>query len=173
MAESFEAMLTGGHPNSLGRTEEVAALVLADDSRFDELFACYQSENDVVRLRVSSAMKRIEPTRRDLIMAYLDRFLEEIGALDQPSAQWTLAQLFERIEPDMTAVQKTKALALMKRNLTENPDWIVLNMTMATLFGWSKSDADLREWLRPELERLTGDKRKSVAGRARKILAKF
>lgn len=173
MAEHFEAMLTGGHPNSLGRTEEVAAMVLADDSRFDELFACYRSEDDVVRMRVSSAMKRIEPTRRDLIMAYLDRFLDEIGALDQASAQWTLAQLFERIEPDMTAAQKSKALALMKRNLTKNPDWIVLNMTMATLFDWSNSDPELRKWLRPELERLTGDKRKSVAGRARKTLARF
>lgn len=173
MAENFEAMLTGGHPNSLGRTEEVAALVLADDGRFAELFDCYRSENDVVRMRVSSAMKRIEPTRRDLILAYLDRFLEEIGALDQPSAQWTLAQLFERIEPDMNAEQKRKALALLKRNLTENPDWIVLNMTMATLFDWSKQDDALREWLRPQLERLTGESRKSVAGRARKLLAQL
>ncbi len=173
MSESFEAMLTGGHPNSLGRTEEVVALVLANPGRFDELFGCYKSEVEVVRLRVSSAMKRIELQRRDLIMAYLDRFISEIGALDQPSAQWTLAQLFERIEPDMSAQQKQGALAIMKRNLAENGDWIVLNMTMATLTDWSADDADLRQWLKPQLERHANDTRKSVAKRAGKLLKRL
>ncbi|WP_298470386.1 hypothetical protein [uncultured Erythrobacter sp.] len=173
MSETFEAMLTGGHPNSLGRTEEVVALVLADPDRFDELFECYKSEDEVVRLRVSSAMKRIEPERRDLIMAYLDRFISEIGALDQASAQWTLAQLFERIEPDMSAQQKQGALAIMKRNLAENSDWIVLNMTMATLTDWSADDADLRQWLKPQLERHANDTRKSVAKRAGKLLKRL
>ncbi len=163
-------MLTGGHPNSLGRTEEAVDLVLANPDRFDELFSCYQSDDEVVRLRVSSAMKRIEPERRDLIMVYLDRFIGEIGMLDQASAQWTLAQLFERIEPEMTPAQKSGALAIMKRNLADNGDWIVLNMTMATLVAWSKNDATLRDWLRPHLDRLSADPRKSVSGRARKLL---
>jgi len=171
MAERFEDMLTGGHPNSLGRTEEVVEVVLADPDRFDELFACYSSQDEVVRLRISSAMKRIEPERRDLIMAYCDRFIGEIGALDQASAQWTLAQLFGRIEPEMTPKQKGGALAIMKRNLAKNDDWIVLNMTMATLTAWSKDDAGLHEWLRPHLDRLSRDNRKSVAKRASKLLA--
>jgi hypothetical protein len=173
MADKFEAMLTGGHPNSLGRTEEVVALVLNDPTRFDELFDCYESEDDVVRLRVSNAMKRIEPERRDLIMAYLDRFILEIGALDQASAQWTLAQLFQRIADDMSDLQRAGALAIMKRNLAGHPDWIVLNMTMATLTEWALSDEALREWLRPHLERLTSETRKSVAARARKMLAQL
>jgi hypothetical protein len=173
MADKFEAMLTGGHPNSLGRTEEVVALVLNDPTRFDELFDCYESEDDVVRLRVSNAMKRIEPERRDLIMAYLDRFILEIGALDQASAQWTLAQLFQRIADDMSNLQRAGALAIMKRNLAGHPDWIVLNMTMATLTEWALSDEALREWLRPHLERLTSETRKSVAARARKMLAQL
>lgn len=173
MAQGFEAMLTGGHPNSLGRTEEVVALVLEDDSRFAELFDCYRSADEVVRLRVSSAMKRIEPARRDLVLAYLDRFIEEIGALDQASAQWTLAQLFERLEADMSPQQRAGALAIMRRNLAEHRDWIVLNVTMDVLFAWSADDPELREWMRAHLERLAKDNRKSVAKRAGKLLAKF
>ncbi len=45
MAEEFEAMLTGGHPNSLGRTLEVVDAVLADRSRLTELVACYFSDD--------------------------------------------------------------------------------------------------------------------------------
>lgn len=166
-------MLTGGHPNSLGRTEEVVALVLAEPARFAELFDCYRSDDEVVRLRVSSALKRVEPERRDLIMAYLDRLIDEIGQLDQASAQWTLAQLFERVAEEMTKAQHERALAIMKRNLAGHPDWIVLNTTMAVLTLWAKTDAALADWLRPHLQRLTGETRKSVAARAKKMLAQL
>lgn len=168
--EPFEAMLTGGHPNSLGRTVEVVEAVLAEPSRFAELFACYGSSDEVVRLRVSSAMKRVEAERRDLLLPYVDRLIEEIGALDQASAQWTLAQLFDRLESDLSSPQRKRALDLMKRNLAHHHDWIVLNHTMETLAGWAKSDADLAAWLGPHLERLARDPRKSVSGRAKKKL---
>jgi|GEM_PF-4906833 len=47
--ETFETMLTGGHHNSLGRTEEVVDLVLADETRLEELYNCY--------FRIGSKMK--------------------------------------------------------------------------------------------------------------------
>ena len=172
-AEPFEPMLTGGHPNSLGRTIEVVETVLAQPDRFNELYACYRSDDEVVRLRVSNAMRRVEAERHDLLVPYIDRFIEEIGDLDQPSAQWTLAKLFEALEPDMSPPQKAAARAIMQRNLAEHPDWIVLNNTMEALFAWSQDNADLRRWLKPHLERLTKDSRKSVSGRARKLLNRF
>ena len=173
MSEPFEAMLTGGHPNSLGRTVEVVDQVLANPARFEELFACYTSPDEVVRLRVSSAMKRIEPERRDLIMTYMDRFIEEIGALDQASAQWTIAQLFQRTRQELSPDQKSRALAIMKRNLAEHEDWIVLNISMDVLAEWAADDAQLREWMVPHVQRHAKDKRKSVAARATKLLARL
>ncbi|MDA4847308.1 hypothetical protein [Hoeflea poritis] len=170
MAETFEDMLTGGHPNSLGRTVEVVDLVLSETGRFDELFGCYRSNNEVVRLRTSNAMKRVEAEKHDLLVPYIDRFIEEIGALDQASAQWTLAQLFDRLSGDMDEKQRSAALAIMKRNLENHDDWIVLNNSMETLSKWAGADADLLNWLRPHLERLSADARKSVASRASKKL---
>jgi hypothetical protein len=69
MNETFEAMLAGGHPNSLGRTVEVVDLVLADRDRLAELFQCYFSADEVVRLRVSSAMKRVTIAHPEWTMA--------------------------------------------------------------------------------------------------------
>ena len=171
MDETFEQMLTGGHPNSLGRTIEVVDLVLSKLDRFDELFDCYRSDDAVVRLRTSNAMKRIEAERHDLLVPYIDRFIGEIGQLDQASAQWTLAQLFERLSEDMTKRQQAAALEIMKRNLAVHDDWIVLNTTIETLARWAARDQDLKAWLRPHLERLSSDSRKSVASRATKKLA--
>ena len=163
-------MLAGGHPNSLGRTIEVVELVLSEPKRFDELFRCYESEDEVVRLRTSNAMKRVEAERHDLLVPYVDRFIEQIGALDQASAQWTLAQLFDRLSSDMNDGQRKAATDIMKRNLKSHDDWIVLNATMETLSKWASKDGALANWLKPHLDRLSADSRKSVASRAAKKL---
>lgn len=170
MTEPFETMLTGGHPNSLGRTIEVVEAVLSDDTRMPELFNCYQSTDEVVRLRVSNALRRVQAERADLILPFIDRLITEIGALDQPSAQWTLPKLFEVAEPQMTADQSARALALVKRNLAEHSDWIVLNNSIEYLARLAKTDARLRAWLLPHLARLESDPRNSVARRATKHL---
>jgi hypothetical protein len=140
-------------------------LVLAKPERFADLFRCYESEDEIVRLRTSNAMKRIESERHDLLVPYIDQFINEIGQINQASAQWTLAQLFERLSPKLSEEQRNSAVALMKRNLEVHDDWIVLNATKETLSNWAKSDASLRNWLRPHLERLSRDSRKSVARR--------
>ncbi len=169
----FEKRLQGGHPNSLGNTVEIVAEVLANPADFDELFNCYFSEDEVVRLRTSNAMKRIGKEQKQLLLPYLDRFLSEIAAINQASAQWTLAQLFAMLEQEMTAQQIARAKEIMKHNLAYHQDWIVLNATMDTLTQWAKKDETLRNWLLPVLEKLTQDQRKSVSGRAQKMRAQL
>ncbi len=171
--ERFEDMLTGGHPNSLGRTVEVVDLALADPERVNELFACYRSADEVVRLRVSNAIRRVQAERPDLVLPLMDALIDEIGALDQASAQWTLPKLFAAAERDLTAEQRARAEALVRRNLAEHGDWIVLNNSIELLTRWAGDSAELRGWLTPHLERLSKDPRKSVAARARKAAARL
>ena len=171
--ESFEEMLTGGHHNSLGRTVEVTELLLADRARLPDLYDCYFSENEVVRLRVSSVMKRISIAQPSWLVPYIDKFLTEIAAIEQASTQWTLAILFEMLGSSMSAEQLADAKEILKRNLTTWEDWIVLNYSMQTLAAWAQHDDELQEWLLPQLGRRTEDSRKSVAARAKKLLALF
>ena len=173
LRESFEDMLTGGHHNSLGRTIEVVDLVLADQAKFEELFHCYFSDDEIVRLRTSNGVRRVTKEQPDWLVPYMDRLLTEIAAIDQASTQWTLAILFQMMKSRMTAEQISKAQAIMQRNLAHHHDWIVLNNTMQVLSEWAEKDAGLRAWLMPHLERLTGDGRKSVAKRAAKYLAQL
>ncbi|MEM8896842.1 MAG: hypothetical protein AAGC85_02000 [Bacteroidota bacterium] len=171
MREPFEQMLMGGHPNSLGRTVEVVEMIEKEESLLEELFQCYKSEDEVVRLRTSNAFKRVAKVHKEWIVPYLDRFLHEISELDQASAQWTLAQLFLLMTHDMSEAQLFRAKEVLKRNLANHSDWIVLAQTMETLSKWSIEDSTLKEWLYPHLERLSQDARKSVANKARKVSA--
>ena len=170
--KNFEQRLTGGHPNSLGNTVEIVNEVLANQNLFDELFDCYFSHDEVVRLRVSSAMKRICKEKPNYLIPYIDRFLDEIALINQPSTKWTLAQLFEMLDSHFTPEQLEQAKSIIKHNLATESDWIVLNISMETLATWGKTDAELIDWLIPHLERLKQDKRKSVSKRANKLLEK-
>lgn len=169
--QSFEKMLTGGHPNSLGNTVDVVSIILTDKFRLDELYDCYFSDDEVVRLRVSSAMKRICQAQPKWLVPYLDKLLDDISRIDQASTQWTLARLFLWLQGEMSVDQKQRATNILQRNLDKNNDWIVQNYTIETLGAWAKTDANLVNWLLPRLERLAKSERKSVAGRAKKMLA--
>jgi len=151
--DEFEAMLTGGHPNSLGRTVEVVDVVLADRSRLDDLYRCYFSADEVVRLRVSSAMKRVTIERPDWTMDYVDGLQSEVAAIDQPSTQWTLALIFDLVVDHLSPEQHDRALHIMKGNLAQHSDWIVLNNTMKVLGTWAKRDRQLALWLQPHARR--------------------
>ena len=173
MAENFEEMLTGGHPNSLGRTEDVVELILADKGRLQELYQCYFSQDEVVRLRVSSAFKRVTAAQPKWTMEFMDQIQSEIANIDQASTQWTLAILFDQTSKLLSPQQHARALEIMKHNLANHDDWIVLNTTMNVLAKWSKKDADLAQFMLPHLKRLSKDARKSVAGKATKLLAQL
>ena len=171
MTEQFEAMLSGGHPNSLGRTVEVVDAVLAERERLAQLYACYFSEDETVRLRVSSAMKRVAIEHPDWTIEFMDGLQSDVAAIDQPSTQWTLALLFDLTRELQTSEQRARSVTIMKHNLARHDDWIVLNNSMQVLHEWSFNDPRLADWLTPHLERLTHDKRKSVARRATELLA--
>lgn len=168
--EDFETVMSGGHPNSLGRTLEVVDAVLADRSRLDDLYRCYFSGDDVVRLRVSSAMKRVTSERPEWAMDYMDGLQSDVAAIDQASTQWTLALIFDLTAELMSPRQRSRAIDIMQDNLAHHSDWIVLNNSMKVLGKWAEDDPHLTEWLRQHARRLTDDDRKSVAANAHKLL---
>jgi hypothetical protein len=58
MPEAFATVLSiGGTSNSLGRAEEVVQIVLADESRLDELFECL-FDDEWLRMRAIDALEK-------------------------------------------------------------------------------------------------------------------
>lgn len=167
--ESFESMLTGGHPNSLGRTVEVVDLITQEPALLEDLYQCYFSKDEIVRLRVSSAMKRLWRAHPAWLVPYADRFLAEIAQIDQDSTRWTLAQYFLELDTHLSPEQRERAKAMLKLNFEQTNDWIVLINTMETLETWAKADDELRKWLQPHVQRLQSDKRKTVAKKANEV----
>ena len=167
----YPSVLSGGKPNSLGRTLEVVEHVMADKRRLKALLDCYSSDDELVRLRVSNAVKRVSREHPAWLVHYTERLLNDISKIDQASTQWTLAELFDTLKPSMSAKQHQAAKKHLKKLLASHDDWIVLNTVMKTLAQWADTDKRLANWLLPHLQRLADDPRKSVSNRARKLLA--
>lgn len=163
---SFADVLQGGHPNSLGRTEEVVRIVLADRARLEDLFATMAEPDEVVRLRVGDALEKVCREQPGWFVMHVDRLLGDLGQIEQASVQWHVAQMLHHLRSDLSDDQAQRATALLQRNLSRSTDWIVLNVTMDVLTQWATRDPSLAGWLAPQLERLRQDKRKSVAKRA-------
>jgi len=144
-SESFEEMLTGGHPNSLGRTIEVVNIVLSNSARLSNLYNCYFSVDEIVRLRTSNAIKRISLENPGWLIPYIDKLISEISKINQPSVQWTLANLFQTLSVFMSETQKASAKKIIRNNLENYTDWIVINNAMDTLSKWAIKDSDLKE----------------------------
>lgn len=66
MTEPFTRMLTGGHRNSLGRTQEVVEITLADGGRLDGLFAALAYPDELVRMRAGDRSRRSAASPRVL-----------------------------------------------------------------------------------------------------------
>ena len=169
----FENMLGGGHPNSLGRTVEVVEIILNNKEKMSELFECYSSDDETVRLRVSSAFKRIFRQNRHWFIEYIDRFQQLIPTLKQPSAEWTLAQLHLEMEDLLSEEQIRNAIEITKLQLIESEDWIVIIQSLNFLQHIAKKDDLLKNWLIDRLTVIAKDKRKSVKKRAKTILQSF
>lgn len=169
---NYETLLTGGHPNSLGNTIQVVDDVLTSEDKLKDLYDCYQSEDEVVRLRVSNAMKRVCKIHPERVAKYLDDLINKTSNINQASTKWTLSTLFMWLDNYMSDKQRSSAIAVMKINIHYD-DWIVQNTTSESLAHFAKNDDSLKIWLIPELETLTKSRHKSVARRAEKLINSF
>ena len=168
--EDFRSMLTGGHPNSLGRTLEVVDAVLETPARLEELYNCYFSDDEIVRLRTSNAIRRIFKARKEWFADYADRLLDEISQIDQPSTKWTLAQLWLEHRSRLTPAQQVRAKENLVKTLLEEDDWIALNMSMKTLERFTKDDQQLIARIADRTREIAHDNRKSVSKGAMTLL---
>ena len=170
MKDKFKTMLSGGHPNSLGRTLEVVDIVINNKNNLIYLFECYLSNDATVRLRVSNAFKRIFRQNPNWFAGYVDKFQILIPTLNQPSAEWTLAQLHLEFCYLLNEKQKSKAINISKEQLKNSKDWIVIIQTMNFLEKMAREDEFLREWLVIKLDLISKDKRTAVRKKANKII---
>lgn len=168
---SYAPLLTGGHPNSLGRADDVVADVIANPGRMNELFACLFVEDELVRLRSSDALEKVCRTHPELLEPFRAQLFEEVPKIRQPSVQWHLAEILSQIPLDDR--EWNRAVRIMLTNLDEIDEWVLQNVTLGCLALFARQHAPSRRKLLAVLPRFMASSRNSVAKRARKLNDEF
>ncbi len=163
----FIATLSGGKPNSLGRTEEVVRIVQGDRRLLRRLFAALESGDELVRLRVGDALEKICREQPEWFVPHFDRILA-MGRIDQPSLQWHTAQIVTQMP--LNPSQRRRAVNWLWRSLDRTDDWIVIAETLTALVRFAETRPAVRDRLPSVLRRYQRDRRPAVARRATKLL---
>ena len=99
-------------------------MVLGNRDKMEDLFLCYQSDDEIVRLRTSNAFKRIFRAKPDLFNKWKQRFIKEVAEIDQPSAKWTTIQVLNELFDQLDEKEKTQSVEICLRYLRNEKDWL-------------------------------------------------
>ena len=75
--------LSGGDRRSIGRSEDVAAEVLAKPSLFHELFSGMLDGDPIVRMRAADAVEKVTAKHPEWLKPYKRKLLGSVAAIDQ------------------------------------------------------------------------------------------
>lgn len=100
-------------PRTLGRSAEVAALVLADPDRLDELFDGLASGEDILMARSADALERVATANPDLIQPYKRELLTRAAHLDHWVVRAHVCQMLPRLN-NLTRRERARALTLVR-----------------------------------------------------------
>lgn len=134
--KSIRAMLSEGQSRiSIGRAEEVAALVLAKPKLFSKLIECLWYEDPGVSNRAAHALERITRDRQPGQIAKLNQWKTSLLGLLPDAAEnklrWHLALIVPRMS--LTAPECERAAAVLQSWLENDSSSIVKTMSLQGL----------------------------------------
>lgn len=168
---TVEALLTGGDPRSLRNADIVIDAASRQPERLAELVQCVCSDDEIVRMRASDALEKVCRAQPGLVQRFVPRLLTEMSRIDQASVQWHLAQILTEVQ--LGEGERAEAITILEHNLDISDDWIVTNLTLQALATFARTSPAVRTRLVARLHRYQHSPYKSVASRARKLLAEL
>jgi len=164
------SILAGRDRRSIGRSNEVARLVLKQSRRFRELIACLWDENPVVRLRAADAAEKVSAQKPRLLDRHKPELLGLLAEAEQIELRWHLAAMIPRLR--LTPAERHRAAAALQRYLNDRSS-IVKTFALQGLADLSRNDANLRAKVKQLLEEAVNSGTPAMRARARHLLKNF
>jgi HEAT repeat protein len=162
-------MLGGRDRRSIGRSNEVARLVLRHPRRFRELIACLWHENPVVRSRAADAAEKVSAQKPRLLDRHKRELLGLLAEAEQIELRWHLAAMIPRL--CLTPAERQRAAAALHRYL-EDRSSIVKTLALQALAELAQNDAAMRPKVKQLLEEALQSGTPAMRARARNLLKK-
>lgn len=164
------AILGGGDRRSIGRSNEVAELVLAHRERLPELIACLWSDDPLVRMRAADAAEKASAREPDLLAPCKAELLGLLVEADQQELLWHLAQMIPRLS--LTGTERRRAAGTFRSFLTHRGS-LVKTAGLQALADLSRHDEGLRSEVMELIEQVFRSGTPAMKARARNLDKEF
>ena len=160
--------LEAGDRRTVGRSDQVAALVSKNPECFPDLIAGLWSENGAVRMRAADATEKATRKNHDLLQPHKRELLGLMTEATQQELRWHLAVMIPRLQ--LNDHEREVALANLNRYLKDRSS-IVRTYALQGLADLARDDSRLRGQVIELLKEATRNGTPAMKARGRKILA--
>jgi HEAT repeat protein len=160
-------LLEGGDRRTIGRSDQVAAIVAKDPKLFPELIAGLWSADPLVRMRAADATEKITRKNPGLLTPYKKELLGLMTEATEQELRWHLAVMVPRLPLNVTE----RHLAISSLNgYLEDRSSIVKTFALQGLADLAQGDPSIRPTVVERLREATRNGTPAMKARSRKLL---
>jgi len=167
MRRNILPLLEGGDRRTLGRSDQVAAIVSAHPRFFPNLIAGLWSAHPVVPMRAADAMEKVTRMHGELLQPYKKELLGLMTEAEQQELRWHLAIMVPRLL--LNAKEKQVAISSLNSYL-EDRSSIVKTFALQGLADLARHEPSIRSRVVEILREATRSGTPAMKARSRKLL---
>jgi hypothetical protein len=163
-------LLEGGDRRSIGRADQVAAMVSDDPRLFPKLIAGLWSADPLVRMRAADAAEKVTRERRELLYPYKKELLGLMTESQEQEMRWHLAAMVPRLT--LNAKERKGVISSLSSYL-EDRSSIVKTFALQGLADLARDEPSFRSKMIDILRTATRSGTPAMKARSRKLLTKL
>ena len=163
-------LLQGGDRRTIGRSDQVAAMVSRNPRLFPELIAGLWSNDPLVRMRAADATEKVTRKKRELLRPYKKQLLGLMSEAKQQELRWHLAEIVPRLP--LNAKERQLAACLLS-NYLEDRSSIVKTFALQGLADLAQDDPSTRPKVLEILREAARSGTPAMKARSRKLLIRL
>ena len=161
------ALLEGGDRRSIGRSDQMAAIVSKNQALFPELMKGWWSEDRLVRMRAADATEKVARKIPDLLGPYKKELLGLMAEAKEAELRWHLAVIVPRLP--LNSKERQLATSLLISYLEDHSS-IVKTFALQGLTDLTLDDPSIRPGVIEILRQATRSGTPAMKARSRKLL---
>ena len=165
--QNILALLKGGDRRSIGRADQVAAIVSENPRLFPRLIAGLRSEDPLVRMRAADAAEKVTRAAPKLLEPHKDELLALMAETEEQELRWHLAVMVPRLS--LNSTERQRAASSLKRYLQARSS-IVKTFALQGLADLAQDDPAIRTSTLKVLREASRSGTPAMKARSRKLL---
>lgn len=164
------SLLQHGDRRTIGRSDEVAAIVCRSPALFPKLIAGLWSAEPALRMRAADAVEKVTRKLPKLLQPYKRELLGLLAEADQQELRWHLAVMIPRLT--LTPKERQRSASLLNAYLKHRSS-IVRTFALQGLADLAQQDPAMRPAVIDLLRASTRGGTPAMRARSRKLLEQF